>query len=299
MRPPSRSKGFTLIEVIISITILAFISVFTGRMIQQGIKARRKIQTEMDRSSALRATLSLMVQDIHLAFNYRDIHTELYNAAQTERRNKAIEGKKPGQGNNPGNPGSGNPNPGNPPGTGNGGATSTLTPEEEKKYQTKEVVIVSNFIGERDKLSFTSLNNFRATQNIQQSDQAEIGYEIKNCSRRIGENTQTSECLWRRISSYIDDEVKEGGKESVLLENVKSVQFRYLGPGHLEKWAESWKSKGGEEVMKGNFPTAVEITLTIFDNNFKPPKELAMTVVAPVFFPNNKETKDEKGSIVH
>lgn len=35
------AKGFTLLEIVIAITILAFISLFTARMISQGVKAEK------------------------------------------------------------------------------------------------------------------------------------------------------------------------------------------------------------------------------------------------------------------
>jgi type II secretion system protein J len=86
MRLHKNRAGFTLLEIMISVTILAFISLFTSRMISQGVKAKGKIQAAIDRTSALNATLSLISKDIEQAFNYRDVNVELYNAAQTERR---------------------------------------------------------------------------------------------------------------------------------------------------------------------------------------------------------------------
>lgn len=264
MKKLSAQNGFTLIEVIIAVTILSFISLFTARMIQQGVKAKGKIQTEIDRTSALNAALGLMNRDLQQAFNYRDVNIELYNAAQTARKEKVPEAQR-----------------------------ATLNPEE---YKLKEVKIYTHFLGEKDRLDFTSLNNFRALKNLQQSDQAEIGYYLESCSGRIKKET-SSQCLWRRVSPFIDEEIKDGGKATVLLENVKSLQFRYMGPGHEEEWIETWKSKDGEEIMKEKFPVAVEVTLIILDTKFKPAREVAMTVVAALHFPNNKV--DEKSEVVN
>ncbi|MCB0349752.1 MAG: prepilin-type N-terminal cleavage/methylation domain-containing protein [Bdellovibrionales bacterium] len=281
-----KTAGFTLLEIMISVTILAFISLFTSRMISQGVKAKGKIQADIDRTSALNAALSLISKDIEQAFNYRDVNVELHNAAQTERRSK-VTGKLAG--NNPaGTPGGVNPV--------TPGGTPALSPEAEEEFKLKEEIIYTQFMGEVDKLNFTSLNNFRPVKNLAQSEQSEIGYYLENCSSRI-DKKKSSQCLWRRTSPIIDEDVTDGGNSSVLIENVKSLQFRYLGPGHEEEWVESWKSKEGEEITKNKFPTAVEVTLVILDTKFNPPREIAMTVVAPLRFPNNK--KDEKSAVVN
>jgi type II secretion system protein J len=282
--------GFTLIEVLIAITIVSFISLFTAQMISQGIKARRKIQEQLDRSSALQSVLNLMSKDIAQAFNYRDVNTEIFNEAQNLRREKAMKAKG-GQPAKDGQTGQVDPNQ----------ATGQLTPEEEKKYQLKEVKLFSRFIGESDKLNFTTLNNMRLKENQEVSDQAEVGYDLSNCSKPKRKNSKESAssslCLFRRLSPFIDDKIKEGGNRSVLLENVKSLKFRYLGEGHLEIWNDSWSSVDGEEIMKNKFPLAIEITLTILDTHFTPPKDLALTVVAPLLFPSNKES--DKSSVVN
>lgn len=275
-------SGFTLLEVIIAVTILAFISLFTSRMIQQGAKSKAKIQQEMDRANALHAALELMSRDIGLSFHYRDINVELYNAAQKERKKRASPAKK-----NPADTGS--PNPPTPP-------PPPVDPNQPDPYKLKEEKIHTRFIGENEKLDFTTLNYFRSIKNMPVSDQAEVGYYIEKCSSRLNKE-KTSNCLWRRISPYIDDDVKDGGSRAVLLENVKELTFRYIGPGHEEEWVESWRSIDGEEVMKNKFPYAVEITLTVYDTKFNPPKEVAMTVVAPLRFPNNKP--DEKSNVVN
>lgn len=278
------SRGFTLIEVIIATTILAFISLFTARMIQQGVKSRAKIQSEIDARSGINAALQLMTMDIAKAFNYRDFNTELFNAAQKARREKKTKAPTPPP---PGNPPQGQPPPPAP-------APPPLSPEDEADLKPKEVKTYTRFMGEAEKIDFTSLELHRPTKNSQLSDQVEVGYYLDSCASRLKKDA-TSQCLWRRLSNFIDDDVKDGGRRSVVLENVKSLKFRFMGPGHEEEWSNSWLSEGGEEVMRGRFPTAVEITLVVNDMRFNPPKELGMTIVAPIEFPNNKE--DQKSEI--
>lgn len=282
-----KNHGFTLLEVIIAIAILTFISLITAQMIQQGVRSKTKIQTEIDRKSTLQSAIRLMSEDIQKAFHYRDINVELHNAAQQSRR---TQNTNPNNSNNNNQNGQNN----NPP----------LDPDEpdpnadpnDQRFQLKEVKVYSRFIGEKDRLDFTSLNNFRNTKNSKLSDQTEIGYYIDRCSSRIKKDI-TSDCLWRRVSPHIDEDVKEGGDAYVLIENVKSLEFRYLGEGSEQEWKETWMTEGGEEVTKDKFPFAVEITLIINDIKFSPPRELAMTVIAPLKFPNNKV--DQKSNVVN
>jgi prepilin-type N-terminal cleavage/methylation domain-containing protein len=268
-----RQKGFTLLEIMIAVTIMTFITIFTARMIGQGVQAKVKIQGEIDRTAGLKGALSLMTQDLQEGFNYHDINIELFNAAQQQRQGTAAAPPSPGVSPAPVLPVTTAGAPGAAPGAGN--------------YEQKTEKTFSRFIGETDKLNFTSLNNYRNRKNMQESDQAEIGYYLDTCSSRIKKD-QSGTCLWRRVSPYIDDDIKEGGTKTPILENVKSMKFRYLGIGHEEEWIDKWDSEQGEEVMKTNFPYAVEITLTVLDKRTDPAKEIPMTAVAALRFPNNK-----------
>jgi len=279
------AAGFTLLEIVIAVSIMAFVSIFTARMIQQGLQARSKIQGQIDRSGTLHSALQLMTRDIEMAFNYRDFNVELYNEAQKQRRKR--QAKPPPPGTPPGTPGSPPPPPPPPP---PGGVTPTDNDALAKEFPYKENKVYTRFLGDEEKLNFTSLNNFRAARNIKQSDQAEIGYYLENCNSRIKKDS-SSRCLWRRTASIIDDDVSEGGKAQVLIENVKELKFRYIGQGSDDEWVNTWKSDGSLNDRDGRFPTAVEISLTIYDRRTDPPKEIAMTVVAALRFPNNKPSE--------
>lgn len=285
-----RHSGFTLLEVVISMMILAFLSLFTVQSIQQALKTKTKVQKEIDKSSTLRDALRIMERDINMAFNYRDASIELYNKAQLERRKrmktppnqqpvrKNTDGKTPG-----------------PDGTSSGGSTpsSGSTPqmsEEEINERTKLKVdkIYTQFIGEPTSLDFTTLSNVRISEDSKVSSQAEIGYHLKSCRRRSTQG-QSSQCLWRRVSNVIHEDITKSGEETVLLENVSEFKLRYLGPGHEEEWLDSWiTTERGTEQSKGNFPYAVEVTIAVKDTDAKD-KELRMTMVAAIRNPNNKK----------
>ncbi len=274
--------GFTLLEVVIAMTILAFLSLFTVQAIQSALKTKTKVQREIDKTSTLRDALRIMERDINMAFNYRDASIELYNLSQKERRDRAVKGTgvpKPKQEGESPTP----PAPQQVP--------STMSEAEaNEKFKPKVEKIYTQFIGEPASLDFTSLSNIRITEDSKISSQAEIGYKLKSCRRRSTQE-QSSQCLWRRVSNFLHDDITKFGEETVLLENVSEFKLRYLGPGKEEEWVDTWiTNERGDDATKNKFPYAVEITIAVKDNDpGVKDKNLRMTMVAAIRNPNNKK----------
>lgn len=268
------NKGFTLLEVVIAIVLLTFLSIFTAQSIQKAVQNKKKIQGQIDREMELRESVNLMTRDIQLAFNYRDINIELFNKALDARNRQP----------------SGTPTPPNTTPT----PTPTPAPDfNNSTLQKKEDKIVTHFLGEESKLDFSSLSRIRTQKDEPLGGQAEIGYYLDSCKSRKNRG-ESSKCLWRRVTPYINEDVTKGGEASVIVEGVQTLQFRYIGPGSEEEWIRNWQSDGqGQEFMKGNFPYAVEITLELEDTRFNPPKTIGMTAVASLRFPNNPVKKEE------
>lgn len=282
-----KKNGFTLVEIMIAMMILAFLAVFTSQAIQRAVKNKQKVQKDIDKNATLRDALKVMERDINLAFNYRDVYAQLWNDAQDQRRNKALQPVTPGSAPQP-NPTP--PVPSTPP-----QPPRQLTPEEEARFKKKEVKVWTHFIGEPQTLSFTSLSNVRMMEDSPISSQAEIGYQIKPCRRRSTQE-QASKCLWRRVSNYIHEDITKHGEETVLLENVTEFKLRYLGPGKEEEWVDTWMTnERGDDLTRNTFPYAVEITIEVKDPNPEAKdKSLRMTTVASIRNPNNpkKNTQD-------
>jgi len=267
-----KPQGFTLLEVVIALALLAFLSYFTAQAIQKGVQAKGKIQDQIDRETELREAVGLIVRDLQRAFNYRDINIELNNRAVELRTQSPAGGPAP-------TPAPGSPVPTPTPVLNQAGGQSN--------FQKKEEVVVTQFIGIADRVDFSSLSLTRTSSEDRVSDQAEIGYKVDRCRSRINRD-KSSQCLFRRVTPFIDENIQEGGTQTVLIENVESFQLRYMGPGFTEEWLRAWSSTGQENTnLKGVFPFAVEITLTILDTKFDPPRKLAMTSVAQLRFPNN------------
>ncbi len=272
-------KGFTLVEVVIAMMIMSFLSLFTVQSIQRALRTKAKVQKEIDKNATVRDALRIMERDINMAFNYRDISVELYNLAQKERR---VRAQKPTPNNSNAPPGS-PPTPPPPP----------VNPEEDFKLKTEK--IYTHFIGEPDSLSFTSVSNVRLSEDSPISSQAEIGYRIKSCRRRSTQE-QSSKCLWRRIANYIHDDITKEGTETVLLENIVDFKFRYLGPGRNDEWVDTWiTNERGDDQTKNKFPYAVEITIEVKDTGTNSnDKSLRMTTVASIRNPNNQTEEPKK-----
>lgn len=232
-----KHNGFTLVEVVIAISIMAILSLLTQRSIQQAVRQKNKIQSNLERSSELRSAFRVMERDIQMAFHFVG-----YNDFT-------------------------------PPPT-------SQTPNQNNNNDDDSDKTV--FKGTEERVDFTSLSNSRIYTASFGSDQNEVGYYTSDC-RMLSRPSETSNCLWRRVSKIIDDDVTEGGTETVLLENVSNLQFKYYN-NKTQEWLEEWNSDQTQDNRTaGRFPDAVEIVVeTDVDE-----KQLSFSSVVPVRHPNN------------
>src|SRR5271154_2748716 len=71
------SKGFTLLEILIAVTILAIISTLTAININKSVKFKNKIEQDLDDYSSVRDALIIITHDVNTAFHWVDINAEL------------------------------------------------------------------------------------------------------------------------------------------------------------------------------------------------------------------------------
>lgn len=257
--------GFTMIEMMITIAILATLTLLTSQSISQAIKAKIKLQDQIDDVSRLRDAVRLIERDINLAYHYRDIEKEL----------EQILKKK----NQPATSNPGTPPPAPIPNDPNDPANRREVPRRDPE---------THFVGAGDSLNFVTMNNARTVRNSQQADFIEIGYSLKDC-KNLRDDKGSSKCLWRRSTPFVDLDVTKGGDEIVLLENVSEFKLRYMGKGKQD-WVTDWRTDaGGDGVTKGKFPQAVEVSLTIEKKVKAKSKKYSVQVIVPVHFPNNPE----------
>ncbi len=283
----SLQSGFTLIEIMIAMFILAGLSVLTAQAIRSSTLNRDKISREIAADSAVRDVLKVMERDVSVAFHHRDIFTAMLNQIEKDRRdpvrNRPDASATPGD--QPADRSQGERQGLNPP-----GAQPAAEAFEEKQPPKQ----LTAFFGEPEQVHFTALANVRTQLDVQESDQAEVGYFIRDCKTlepKPGGKKRSSRCLVRRISPVIDEDVTKGGDETVLLEHITIFKLRYFGP-EREDWVEQWKTgENGDRISKENFPYAVEVTLAMHDQEDPKAKKVEMVMVAPLRFPNNPPKK--------
>ncbi|HEY8269611.1 MAG TPA: type II secretion system protein GspJ [Pseudobdellovibrionaceae bacterium] len=259
MGGPFKSQaGFTLIEMMITVAILGALTVLATQSIQQAIKQKVKIQDQIDDVSRMRDALRLLEADINQAYHYRDVEKEI-----TDLINKPA----------PLPPGAPPPIP-----------TPVPPPNPEEAKRTDPT---THFVGTENTVDFVTMNNARIIRNMKQADFMEVGYALKTC-KSLSTEQGSSQCLWRRTTSWVDEDVTKGGDEVVLLENITEFKLRYIGKGK-DDWVSVWRTdNGGDTATKGKFPTAIEISLTIERGAGAKKKKYSMQIVAQIRFPNNE-----------
>jgi len=306
--PKKIKNGFTLLEVLIVIAILASLTIMTAQSIQKATNAKIKLDMQTQDVGQLRDTLKIMQRDIQLAFHYRDL-TEEFNKIVRENRKKTLAPNSAvPQNPNPNNPAQPPPpptppvapNPANPTApTYQFDANNCLLPIEtdplcKKNPNRKDPE--THFVGKNEELYFVTQNVGRLSENPPTADFQKVGYFIKPCKRIATENQiqdQSINCLMRRNSSIVEGDVTKGGEEAVLIEDVTNFKLRYLGIGKQD-WVNDWSSKDGE--FKGKFPEAVEIEVAIekelkvqgkIENEDAKKKKISMILAVPIRFTNN------------
>lgn len=259
MKIVKSEKAFTLLEVILAITILSTLTILSTQAISRALKARTKIQAEVDDVSALRDSMRMIRSDINMAFHYQDLEKELQDIL---KKSNNVQ----------------------PPGA----PTSPTIPPPQTPRQTKRFDPTTQFIGTDTEVNFVTLNSARTISDLNQADFIEVGYSLKSCNNLT--TKQTSQCLYRRTQHLVDEDVKSGGNEIVMLENVTEFKLRYLGESKQD-WISTWNSSNSssDAGTKNQFPDTVEVSLSIQREIEKKMRTYSMQFIIPIHFPNNAE----------
>lgn len=260
------SSGFTLIEVVIVLAILAFLTVNTAIAIRNGFRTRAKIRQQVQDMSQVRDSLRVIERDLNVAFHYRDLEEEF----RAELKKASAPARPP-------TPPGGVPPPPPPP-----------TPPDPKELQRRQnrKDPTTHFVGSAEEMNFATLNSGRLSADLKQADFIKVGYSLKNCRNPV---TDTSvQCLIRRESPLVEGDITKGGVEVVLLRDVTEFKLRYFGHGKQD-WNSEWNSTVGDAASKNSYPQAVEISLTIERGEKDKKKRISMQTIAAIHFPNNQD----------
>ncbi|MCH2535153.1 MAG: type II secretion system GspH family protein [Bdellovibrionales bacterium] len=287
------SSGMTLIEVLISLAILTFLSISTGRFIRNSLKDKAKKTREAEGQSQVRDALNVMKRDINLAFNYHDINVYVYNRAEKVKRSLQQQEQ---QQNNSDAPKTGQTQPDQGQATAPGGAPNPSefanSGQTQSEFVPKKEKRLTHFMGTSEDLHFTTRISQPRRPNEKVSDIMEVGYYIETCHPKGRPQAESSDCLWRRQSKIIDEDVREGGSSTVLVENVKEFNLSYKGPERETEWIKEWKTKETiNDYQKDVFPYMVRVELVTTHKQ----KDYDLTLVTSIHNPLNiKEQLETK-----
>ncbi|MCE9666693.1 GspJ family type II secretion system protein [Myxococcus stipitatus] len=122
----------------------------------------------------------------------------------------------------------------------------------------------TNFIGESDRLLFTTFAHQRLYTDVKESDQAVVEYFVEPTSDKTARGRMD---LMRRVDPNVGGErMDRGGTTDVLLEGVKKLEFEYWNTEKKE-WDDEWDTRRTEQ--KSILPTRVRITLYAVDETGK------------------------------
>lgn len=278
-----KNCGFTLVETIITLMIMAVLTLMAARTIQQAFRAKAKIQDQIDQVGQVKDTLRMIERDVNLAYHYQDLQKDL-----AEELVKAQ--KKTKSGTNP--PPAQDPygNPGVPPG--NPSANPYLKTENRIDPATQ-------FIGKEAEFHFVTMNAVRLIKDSPQADFGEVSYFVDSCKMRPDKQFEAGKCIFRRSSPLVDKDVTKGGSTTQLIPDVTEFKVKYYSKVQKD-WRNDWNSKddGGDANTKGKYPEALEVNLTVEPpikdaKKEKKKKKISIQMVIPIHFPNNKEATNE------
>src|SRR4051812_10508994 len=166
----SNQRGFTLLEIIIAVLILVLISTMTAFNIRKSIKVKAKVEQDMDDYSGVRDALVIISKDVNMAFHYVDISEVMKNKLNQE----AIQAGKA------------------PP----------FPSPAQNSLNTIPTDKLTGFEGQPDKLYLTTLSHVRTLADSQESDQAKVGYYIKDV-KSVHDGNPTKGLI-RREATFLD-----------------------------------------------------------------------------------------------
>ena len=268
--------------MVIAITIMAVLVTFSNRAVQSGLKSKVKIQDQVDEYSTVRDALRVMSEDIGQAYHYRDIEMEFKNAVQSAAKSAAPpptpQPNPQSRSGAPANPGT------NPEAT----QAAQATAQTLQRWMMKDPYRVdpsTQFWGNDTEVYFITMHAGRLREDVVQADFVKVSYKQAPC-HRPGDPGNSGLCLLRSETPFVEGDFKKTGPSTIMVQNVNEFKLRYIGHGSTD-WVSQWDSVGGDGAAKGNFPEAVEISLTTLKGDGTAKKKIAMHIVAPVHFPNN------------
>lgn len=230
----ANNRGFTLIEVVIAIALMAFISIGVFQALNSTYRTRDTLQSEGDFYSAIRVAMSILESDIAQIFSPEQM---------IPKKNAGLPagtGQQPNEGD---------------------------VPTEDRWWtywgpmSHKNGIRLSRFFGTANSLFFVSASHLRVYRNSPESELARISYEIKKDDKVPDDEPWakgTSVLIKTSNTNVFDFENDEDTftRTYPLLTGLKSLVFRYY-QREKNHWYDTWDSSHPD--FKNLFPDLVEV----------------------------------------
>jgi general secretion pathway protein J len=207
-------RGFTLMEVMVAVSITALMGTIVAMAFQTGFRAKEVVEGEAEHYRMVRVALNRMAREIGSAF-----------------------------------------------------VSDRYDPKRFRDSNDRP----TNFVGERDRLLFSTFAHQRLYTDSKESDQAVVEYFLENSTEKGARSRQD---LKRRVNPNVGERMDRGGTTDVLFEGVKKLEFEYWDSERKE-WESEWDTRRNDQ--KALLPTRVRITIVALDENGKEAKYTTQT----------------------
>ena len=144
-------------------------------------------------------------------------------------------------------------------------STAFITTHGDDESQT-EIRYKTGFLGDDERVDFTSMGYVRMFRDEKVGDQSEISYFLKEMRDEDGD---LKTYLVRREQAPINDDFTQGGTILPLLDHVESFRLQYWDSEKAgvnvgdDGWVDDWDTE--KEEFKGRLPSRVKIEIEIED----------------------------------
>jgi general secretion pathway protein J len=234
-KKPSQ-EGFTLLEVLISMTVLVFISFAIFQATTETYRLRESLLVEGDFYNAIRLAVNIIQRDVSL------IYSPLPLAPPKPPQNT-------------------------PPNTNQ--MEVIMNDDLGRTFQFWSPALHTNgirpsrFVGGEDKMSFLSVSHMRIYRDSHESEFAKISYEIKKDSNTKDYPDSFVLVKTENPDAFASDDIKETLKRSFeLLHGIKKLSFTYYQrDGNTWKPFKSWDSDNVD--TKNLIPDIIELKIEV------------------------------------
>lgn len=248
MRRAPHNAGFTLVEVMLAVAILASLTALMWASIANMFATRDVIEARTERYHQVRVTMNRMAKEIAAAY-----------IAGPEFGAELLPGEE---------------------------SMATMTVDEqmdEAKFQASGAQRFQfGMIGRDGKLNFTTMAHVRTMDRERASDHAEIGYFTRTDRNEEGRMVKM---LMRREDVSADDDLEKGGVVYKMLPELDKIEFEYWDPGPVKlgtfeelaqgRWVKDWDTTRRDQA--GRLPTRVRIRLVLPPPNERSEPEVFVT----------------------